>query len=602
MNPNQQQVVITPVRGEWFVKSWWAAAIYILLGVVYTFPLVTDLTTLIPGHGPDAMQFIWGIWHWKKALAAGSHPFFTQDLYYPLRISLLMHTWSPAKTLLLVPLSLWMNDIFAYNAGFLLTFGLRGWGAFKLLKTFGVDDRAAFLGGLFYTLAPFQMAHGLGHFHSISNEAIPWMVYLWRKPAGPSGEWGRQLGLAAWGLYLFFCDYQGFLFLGLLVAGYLLYLLWRDRGQVIPFLLKLAPGALGVAGLLGCFVWQMTAEMRQFNLLALHTGGWGGAEYFALDVAGVFLPSELHPLWGRAVHDLSETLRLTGSDVLGGNAAERVASLGWTTLTVIVLGRQGWWPTAGTRRWLWMGVGFWLFALGPFVRLLGVPLNVIPGFVFYDLKGFGEVTWPGPYALIHYLPLLNGIREPARFVFLPLLAATVLFGLSCQALRHRFWLILGLLLFEFLTVPYPVDRSAKELPAYQAIRLDPDRSRAVLDMPTSPWVKQARPFLFQTYHGHPLIGGNTSRESFVQLEYKERYAILGRLMRGEPIHSPEALRRVLEDLSIGYLVCREARVSRLLTGLQDDLPGLKPLTPWSTAESIQVWTYSPVRESEKPLK
>ncbi|MEW6516884.1 MAG: hypothetical protein AB1439_08275 [candidate division FCPU426 bacterium] len=595
-------LVQAPRRAEGFGQGWWAAAVYVLLGMIYTYPLVTDLATLIPGRGPDAMQFIWGIWHWKKVLATGGHPFFTHDLYYPLRISLLMHTWSPAKTLLLVPFSLAVNDIFAYNAGFLLTFGLRGWGAFRMLKTFGIDDRAAFLGGLFYTLAPFQMAHGMGHFHSISNEAIPWMIYLWRRPAGVRWEWGRQAGLVAWGLYLFFSDYQGFLFLGLLIAGYVLYLLWKDRGQLVPFLLKLAPSALGLAALLGYFIWQMLAEMKQFNLLALHTGGWGGAEYFALDAAGVLFPSELHPLWGRLAHQLGETLRITGSDTLGGNAAERVASLGWTTLTVIILGRRGWWPEAGARRWLWMGVGFWLFALGPFVRLFGLPLNVIPGFVFYDLKGFGEVTWPAPYALIHYLPLLNGIREPARFVFLPLLATTVLFGLSCQALRQRFWLILGLLLFEFLTVPYPVNSTAREMPAYRAIRQDPDRTRAVLDMPTSPWVKQARPFLFQTYHEHPLIGGNTSRESFLQLQYKKQYAILGQLMRAEPIESPRELRRVFNELSIGYLVCREEKVSRLLADLQRDLPELKPLAPWNPAEPIQVWSFYPAPEPEKPLK
>lgn len=575
-------------------------SLYTALGAAFTFPLVLHLTTHIPGVGNDGIQFVWGVWHWKRCLLQGLNPFFTRDLYYPLQISLLMHTWAPVKTLLMVPFLLLGNEIFAYNLGFLLTFGLKGLGAFLMLRTFRLDNRAAFLGGLVFAFAPYQMAHGLGHFHTFSNEAIPWIIYLWRSHLA-RGHWLKRLGLAGWALYLFFCDYQGFIFMLLFAACYFVYLLWHDRRQWLFFLQQIAPVAGAVAAVLGLFILAMSGQIGQYNLSSLHEGGWGGAQYFCLDGVSPFMPSELHPLWGKAAGRLIEGLRLAGSNALGSNVAERTATLGVSVLAVMLLGFSAWSRESNLRFWASLAGIFFLFTLGPVIRVLGVPVNAIGHFDFFYFDKI-PVTFPAPYTLIHYLPVLNGLREPGRFILVTVLGASVLFAVSFQYLLQRraltgrqksglFLLLFGLILVEYWTAPYPAIVFEEKKRAYEIIRQDPEQSHAVLDLPSSPWIKGSPAMYFQTIHNHPIAGGNTSKLSRLQQAYRDETAVLSELNKSDARIDPQALKKALDRLGVYYVVSREETISRNLFSLQAAVPGLQLAASGEQNAGVYIWRY-----------
>ncbi len=71
-----------------------AAAAFGLLAVLWTYPLVTDLSGQLPGLGGDTLQFLWNFWWMRTALASGHDVFFTSYMLAPAGASLVLHTFT----------------------------------------------------------------------------------------------------------------------------------------------------------------------------------------------------------------------------------------------------------------------------------------------------------------------------------------------------------------------------------------------------------------------------------------------------------------------------------------------------------------------------
>ena len=174
---------------------------------------------------------------------------------------------------------------------------------------------------------------------------------------------------------------------------------------------------------------------------------------------------------------------------------------------------------------------FFLLALGPSLRIAG-----------YD------TGLPGPFRILQELPFFKGNRYPSRFSVMLLLSVTPLVAFGAQTLLARLaaaWqrrhdargvrrrlgavtaLLAGLLVFENLSIPLPT--ADMRTPAiYDVIAAEP-AGGAVLDLPLgwrngfSVFGKQDLIIMsqqwWQTRHGQPILGGNTSRNP----EHKFRY-------------------------------------------------------------------------------
>ncbi len=171
-------------------------------------------------------------------------------------------------------------------------------------------------------------------------------------------------------------------------------------------------------------------------------------------------------------------------------------------------------PSSDSACWrLAAGPGLWLLATAVFVLLaLGPVLHV--GGRNGLLPGGREISLPYGW-LLRVVPFLEITRVPSRFAVMLMLTLGVLAaaGLNWvvgrRALGWRAGVVaVGLILFEFLPVPYPV--SGSDTPSwYLSLAADPGPG-SVLNLPMD-W-DRPRYLLYQTVHEKPLAAGYISRD------------------------------------------------------------------------------------------
>ena len=278
------------VRRQWFVL-----ALYLLLALVVTFPLVLHVGTAIPGDGRDAWQNYWDYWWLRTALAAWHNPYRTPLLYAPYGAPLYLHTLNPFNGLVTLPIQLLFGLTAAYNSVVLLSLTLAAFFAALLVGHVSGGRRAGFVGGVIYAFGSYHLAHLLGHANLLASEWLP--AYILALLVATEAR-GRARILPAFGaflalLLLTFCDWQYVLFAGLFTVCYGPYQALARR--------SLAP--LAVAGVIGG-AWAITvaplllATARELRDTAAGRPAVLGAENFSADLLSFFVPSPLQAWWG----------------------------------------------------------------------------------------------------------------------------------------------------------------------------------------------------------------------------------------------------------------------------------------------------------------
>jgi hypothetical protein len=392
----------------------------------------------------------------------------------------------------------------------------------------------------------------LGQFNIASSQWIPFTV-LYVLRSGRPGARLREPLLAA--LFLLLQAYAELTYASFLVIFIALFAAYRvaqvalrgsrrgaareragegegGRGQGRRELLGLARnmavmGLVFVVGLTPVLA-NMLPDMRAEGDFLVEGGGF--ADIYSADLAGFVLPTQLHPLLGGLVRDLA------------GNASQQPDGGQWQvdkgqhlTLGLVGLALAVAGLIVGRRRgaWLWglSAALFFLLALGPSLRIAG-----------------HDTGLPGPFRILQELPFFKGNRYSSRFIVMLLVSVAPLVAFGAQALLTRLALIwqrrrdrrgvqrrLGaaagvlaaLLIFENLSIPLPTADMA--IPAIYDLIAEEPAGGAVLDLPLG-WRNGFNVFgkqdliimaqqWWQTRHGQPLLGGNTSRNP----EHKFRY-------------------------------------------------------------------------------
>ena len=535
---------------------WFACALYAVLAMAVTWPMVIEPRSALVGHpGNDSWNHAWGFW-WVafEVFEQGQWPDWTQLQAYPRGGALFFI--DTFNALIALPFTALFGPALGYNALVLGGMWVSCLGAWALAKHVVRDGAAALIAGTVYGLSAHLLAQTYNGITETINAgwfalSILAVVRLLERPS-------LRRGLVA-GLVYTICgisnSYYGLFALvatGILLAHRALRGTyptdWRQalRGGALgalPFL-PLVVGALWLlARSLGAedalvgrdpeFVWRSLLDHNMTDLQCFFR-------------PGRFYSPDLQALYG-------EELII-------------VTYVGWVSIFL-----AGWALFKSPRRgplapWLWVIVVFGIFSLGPYLYVFGEYVEV------------GGSRIPLPFLVFFKaFPLFSRISHPFRFVVGVELGLAVMAAYGVHRLiRHRgrrFGYVVGAL-FACLVVaetwklsptPLPLPQSPAAVPsAFESIASD-DVAGAVLDLPiTVPNLERGVFAWYQTSHARPspyalnepmpsVLTANRLAQVLAQLE-AGRFRVL-------PQHLPDlgmvAWSRILRRLGYRYVVVHE---------------------------------------------
>ncbi|MDM8531756.1 hypothetical protein QUF63_11330 [Anaerolineales bacterium HSG25] len=586
-----------------------------------TWPIANHLTTAIPGDGFDGWQNYWNLWWVREAmLVQGNTPYFTDHLYAPNGVSLLFHTLNIFNGLWTLPIQLNFGLTVAYNSVVLISFTLAGYGAYLLsLYVLSTSSKfttrnpypAAFVGGLVYTMSPFHMAHLLGHMQVFSLIWPPfYILWLLRTFNQPSNRPYLDLpNLILCALFLLLTTLVALYHTLYLLIFSTLTLIWilgshlKER-KSMSWLQLLRPlwQLLGIGFIFGLITSPLLAPMAlNANQRPDLETGLTQNIVLSADLLAFVTPSELHPLWGEWATSIANNFTTTTS--------ERLIFAGFTTLLltlfIIIVGwRQKW-----VKYWTFISLSFMILALGPYLHVNG------------QIISLGDWPLPLPYLfLYHTVPFIDLTRSLSRYDLIVMLGLGVLVSLAIaqlqlwvetvlepaaedgfrqaqpawfrqnqstwfrqnqQVLKHACYLVpTGLILFEFLVVPYPM--SQVEIPVFFETLGQDSAEYTIAELPMN-WDRPT-PLLHQTVHQKRLLTAYTSRNNPSELAWRTPVLQHWRYLRADIIDQSlaEIAPTIFYDFNLRYITLdywqmppgpeREATEKWLYAALPDQSP------------------------------
>ncbi len=477
-------------------------ATYAVLTIIFTYPVAFSTNT-IPGDGGDGFWFLWDFWAFKNAIFTHTNPIYTSWIYYPIGVNLAFSTTSFFNAALSIPLQLIWGLPRAYTLIWLINFALSGYGAFALMRYLGGSTKVAFVSGLIFMLCPYHFAHALGHMNLIATAWIPLYALFFLKTIRENKR-SNPVIAALFLSITAFCEFYYVIYLVTLSVLILAYYFWTERRQA-PFAGVLRRTALTFVIFAGLTLPLLFPMFQQL----LHGGSYmytTGFSQYSADLVAFVVPSKLNPLFGPIVAPIYQHLT--------GNLAEQTVFVGYVGLVLSALAIIRL-RTREVRFWALALVIFLVLSLGPVLQVNGAVVRV-PGVVPY----IGNAAVPLPYSVLKYLPVFSIARVTSRWDVMVMLCVSVLSGFGLQYLVNRWHssgrivrkenvlclAVAGLILFEFLSVPYPTYTTA--VPAfYQKMGTDP-QDYAVFEV-APPSLSQM--MYYQTISHKQLVNGYVSR-------------------------------------------------------------------------------------------
>jgi hypothetical protein len=170
---------LTPIR---------AAALYLAVALVFTWPLAAGLTRDIPWDLGDSLLNSWILaWDAERLLRFlggdidAIRNFWNANIFYPEPLTLAYSEHLFAQAVQILPVyALTGNIILSYNLLFLSTFVLSGLGMFLFVRDITGSARAGLVAGLVYAFAPYRVTQ-FSHLQVISSQWMPFVLYGLRR-------------------------------------------------------------------------------------------------------------------------------------------------------------------------------------------------------------------------------------------------------------------------------------------------------------------------------------------------------------------------------------------------------------------------------------
>ncbi|MGD8561346.1 MAG: PA14 domain-containing protein [Desulfarculaceae bacterium] len=524
----------------WKIGNRAAFLSFVILSLVFTYPLVLELGSAFPSdlwferqpqseRWSDTFQFVWNCWWFKTALFSGQNPLFCPLIYHPFGANLAFHTNSLTFALASLPFQSFLGLVPAYNVVLLLTLAFTGYNAFFAARGIMGGRLSPWLAGFIFAFNPFHMGKGLAAAELFSILWVPLFVYaLFRAGQNPKLRRGWvwvgvliALNFYTSNYFLFYC--LAFLFFYAAVGAWILGHPRWNRDLLAGLIIAGAVSLAAAAPLLAPMLWVKFVGPGTVHLDLMLLLPW----------EMLFTRPLMHPWFS---HDLAW-------------AAAPLRQYYWhyyLGLPLAALALAGLLNRARRRQVIFFlggGVFFLWLALNP-QNIFSKLCQSVP--ILRDFRGFDEfigltflcAAFSAAAALEVFLRRLSGKTQIAGRIIMALMVAV--------------------LTFEFWCLPYPLYRVS--IPsAFHQIAQDP-RPVAVLELPmdtAADWVGPDRNMLYQTDHQKPRFAATISRKPLNLVEPYRRFKQFTLLQHGED-YDPQALNQELDKLKVGYVVVERA--------------------------------------------
>src|SRR4051812_33216721 len=444
-----------------------AAALYLALTVVLTWPLALHPGSLVPHDPGDPLLNTW-IMSWNARILPLTPAWWNAAQFFPAQGATAFSEHLLGLSVLTTPIILLTgNPLLAYNVAFFASFVLCALSAYALTFRIARRHDAALVAGLAFAFAPYRMSQ-LAHVQVLSAYWMPLALLGLHGYFEDHRDRWLWLFAAGWLMQALTCGYYLF-YLSVLVA---LWLLWFAAGRepwrrLARVMFAWAAAALVMTPVLyGYWKFQRAYGMRRWPNEIIE---------FSADVASVLKAPDDVRLWGwLSVVDHPESALFPGLTivllVLGGLAA------GWSTAArahvrgprvarILVIVSVVLFAIAASPlyfgAWKFSPFGLRLLSVAPPHKPLSVALLLLAiagalhpsvraawrrrsALTFYALAA--AVMWvfslgpaptlmnrpfiyKAPYAWLMMLPGVDGVRVPARFWMLAALCLAVAGGL-----------------------------------------------------------------------------------------------------------------------------------------------------------------------------
>ncbi|HKB11654.1 MAG TPA: hypothetical protein VKD69_13415 [Vicinamibacterales bacterium] len=592
--------------------------LFAALAIAWTWPLARHLDAAIPGEPGDNYSFVWNVWWMRHVLATPGLPYFhTTYLFHPFGASIANHPHTALPALIGATLLRSTSPATAQNL-LLIAYVFANLAAmYALAWTVTRQVAASALAAATFGLSPYVGVHMLGHFDLVAAWTIPlFALALDRALRGSNGAAvaaGLVLAATAYTAYYHLVYECFFAAIYIAVKGGAVQIARSVPAPRRVAATLLVPAA--VAALIAAWIaitggttiavrggrvsatepqnaltamWlclALYAIVRWRPRLVLATTNWRRIAGVSWRVAAAFLIAALPLVWaaarlvasgdyvsqqyawrnaptgvdllspliGSPVHPLVSGVSGRAYAAFGDNFIEAVGWLGVVPLLLAAGVRA-----AAARAWRVTAAVFFVWALGPFLRIGGFDTGL-----------------KLPAILLRFVPFVANARMPGRAMIMVYAAVAVLAAYrlaESERLRSPLlqWLLVALVVFEFWRAPLPL--TALDRPAVYAA-LARAAPGAVCEVPLgigdglSKGIgsQDRRVLFYATQHEHPLVGGFIGRMPADAAERIERLPVAGALLALSDGAAASAAQKVAATPSpCRYLVVRRSASTEAL--------------------------------------
>ncbi len=475
--------------------------VYSIIYIIYTFPVIAHFSSKIIGNG-DSYIGLWNTYLLEKGLASGK-PWTTNEVFYPWGTSLIYYTYTPIIGLAALP---FQNKILVMNIILFIMFVASAAGGYLVARQFIRNRLFAFVCGFIFAFSPYKMARIDQHFNLVLTAVIPFFFYFFLKTFSfsdikflPKISSVKSLILTfIFGILGLLCDYVitfQMIYLGTIFLLFFYILKFHEKTKKIVF------------WLVTFFVFILGHYIVKW--LVLHgfsdkDGLWWGGQW-----KDFLIPynSWLYSGFSNTIHNFFNNPNQTLESIMFLGYGLTIAL--FLSLVFLLINKnnhnyQPVWPLVFTL--------FILFLITmPVIRIHLFGLNK----TFYPLT-----------AVLHFIPIINNLRCPTRFINLIMLLAPIVIFFSLEQLKIKKYtfaiknllalLIFVIAFFEYLPNHYGYMDYNSIPKVYYELKNKPGKSVLVYPLGLRDGYKlegrfEVKSMQYQIIHRKKVMGGYISR-------------------------------------------------------------------------------------------